>query len=330
LGVFVYHALYCQPNLAGWSQPGRLLLMATWPGQKGVNLSFVLSGFLITGILMDTQSRPGYYLRFCKRRALRILPVFLVMVFILGVTRTASPSFLVLSLLYLSNVTPLLEISVGYPVLWSLAVEEHFYLLWPLICRNLSAKKLMMVCVGIILLSPVSRYVSFLLAPRSGEEFHIYEYTQNSLDGLACGALVALYLRQYQVTRSKPAQSSGALLIGSLAVFCCAIPVGILSIHRPVGAAFQPTILNFGFTRLLGLFLAAGSREYAKLVRVKFLQFLGYISYGLYLVHGFILQMYDKVVARELHYLQLPDDVGHLLVRMLVVGTLSVIAAYVS
>ena len=150
------------------------------------------------------------------------------------------------------------------------------------------------------------------------------------MDGLACGALVALCLQQYQLTRSKLAQSSGALLIGSLVVLCCAIPVGILSIHRPVGAAFQPTMLNFGFTGLLGLFLAVGSEEYAKLVRIKFLQFLGYISYGLYLVHGFILQMYDKVVARELHYLQLPDDVGHLLMRTVVVGMLSVIAAYVS
>jgi peptidoglycan/LPS O-acetylase OafA/YrhL len=209
-------------------------------------------------------------------------------------------------------------------------VEEHFYLLWPLICRNFSAKKLMMICAGIILLSPVSRYVSFLLTPRSGEDFHIYEYTWNSLDGLACGAFVALCLRQVRVTRSKLAQSCGVLLIGSLLVLCCAIPVGILSIHRPVGAAFQPTLLNFWFTGLLGLFLAAGSGEYAKLVQIKFLQFLGYISYGLYLVHGFILQMYDKIAAREWGYVQLPDDIGHLMVRMAVVGTLSVAAAYLS
>jgi len=330
LGVFLYHALYCLPDLASWSQPSRLLLTATWPGQKGVNLFFVLSGFLITGILMESQSRPRYYFRFYKRRALRILPVYLMMVVILGVTKFAAPSFLVLSLLYLSNVTPLFGIPIGYPVLWSLAVEEHFYLLWPLICRNLSAKKLMMMCAGIILLSPVSRYVSFLLTPKSGEDFHIYEYTWNSLDGLACGALLALILRQVQVTRRQLAGSSIALLVGGPVLMCITIPAGILSIQRPVGAAFQPTLLNFCFTGLLGLFLAAGSGEYAKLVQIKFLQFLGYISYGLYLFHEFVLTMYDKAAASEWHYVQATNDVGHLLARMLVAGAVSVTAAFVS
>ncbi|HTB95039.1 MAG TPA: acyltransferase [Candidatus Sulfotelmatobacter sp.] len=330
LGVFLYHALYCQPDLASWSQPSRLLLTAMWPGQKGVNLFFVLSGFLITGILMESRSRPRYYARFYKRRALRILPVYLVMVVILGITKFAAPSFLVLSLLYLSNVTPLFGIPIGYPVLWSLAVEEHFYLLWPLICRNFSAKKLMMVCAGIILLSPASRYVSFLFTPRSGEDFHIYEYTWNSLDGLACGALLVLILRQAQVTRRQLAGSCSALLLGGLVLMCITIPAGILSIQRPVGVAFQPTLLNFCFTGLLGLFLAAGSGEYAKLVHIKFLQFLGYISYGLYLFHDFVLRLYDRIVAREWHYVQSTNDIGHLLARTLVAGAVAVMAAYVS
>src|ERR1700722_19067474 len=86
LGVFLYHSLYAQPNLARWAQPIRLFLTATWPGRFGVNLFFVLSGFLITGILVDSQPRQGYYTRFYKRRALRILPAYLALVVVLALT----------------------------------------------------------------------------------------------------------------------------------------------------------------------------------------------------------------------------------------------------
>lgn len=330
LGVFAYHALYRHSDPANWPRASRLFLTATWPGQMGVNLFFVLSGFLITGILVDTQFRPGYYVRFYKRRALRILPIYFVMVFILALTRSAPLSSLALSLLYLTNLARLFGLPTGYAVLWSLAVEEQFYLLWPLFCRNFTIRRLMMICSGIILLSPLFRYVSLLLTTTRGMDFHIHEYTWNSMDGLACGALLALGLREYQVSRSRLAQTCGVVLTISFLAWCFTIPLGILSRQTAVGAAFQVTLLNFGFTGLLLLFLVVGSGEYAKMVQISVLQFLGYISYGLYLFHTFLLSMYDKVVAARWHYVQRAGDIGHLLVRMAVVGALSVALAYLS
>lgn len=150
------------------------------------------------------------------------------------------------------------------------------------------------------------------------------------MDGLACGALLALGLREYQVSRSRLAQTCGAVLTLSLLAWCFAIPLGILSRQTAVGAAFQVTLLNFGFTGLLLLFLVVGAGEYARLVQISVLQFLGYISYGLYLFHTFLFWMYDKVVAARWHYLQRAGDIGHLLVRMVVVGALSVALAYLS
>jgi peptidoglycan/LPS O-acetylase OafA/YrhL len=330
LGVFVYHALYRQSDLANWSGIRRLLLTAAWPGQLGVNLFFVLSGFLITGILADGRSEPGYYVRFYKRRALRILPVYFVMVVVLALTRSAPLPSLVLSLFYLTNVARLFGLPTGYSVLWSLAVEEQFYLVWPPFCRNFTLRRLMMICSGIILLSPVSRFVSMQLTTAHRMDFHIHEYTWNSLDGLACGALLALCLREYQVTRNKLARICSAALILSSLAWCCAIPLGILSRDTPVGAALQITLVNVGFTGLLGLFLVAGSGESAKMVQIPILQFLGYLSYGLYLFHLFLFQMYDRVLAEKWHYVQAPNDMGHLLARMAVVGAVSVAAAYVS
>lgn len=330
LGVFLYHALYHQSDLADWPRASRLFLTASWPGQMGVNLFFVLSGFLITGILVDSRCQPGYYVRFYKRRALRILPVYFVMVFVLALTRFAPLSSLALSLFYLTNVARLFGLPTGYPVLWSLAVEEQFYLLWPVFCRNFTARRLTLICSGIILLSPVSRYVSLLSTAAGNTDFHIHEYTWNSMDGLACGALLALSLREYQVTRRKLAQTSGVVLVLSLLAWCFAIPLGILSRQSSFGASFQVSFLNFGFTGLLGLFLAIGSGERAKMVQITALQFLGYISYGLYLFHFFLLRMYDRIVAERWSYIQRPGDMGHLLLRMLVVGALSVILAYLS
>jgi peptidoglycan/LPS O-acetylase OafA/YrhL len=296
----------------------------------GVNLFFVLSGFLITGILVDSQSQPRYYIRFYKRRALRILPVYFVMVIILALTQFAPLPSLALSLVYLTNVARLFGLPTGYAVLWSLAVEEQFYLLWPLFCRNFTRRKLMMIGMGIILLSPVSRYVSLLLTTPKSMDFHIHEYTWNSMDGLACGALLALSLREYQLTRIKLAQTCGALLIISFLTWCFAIPLGILSRQTSVGAAFQVTLANFSFTGLLGLFLVVGSGEHAKMVQIAILQFLGYISYGLYLFHVFLLRTYDRVVVEQWRYVQRAGDIGHLVVRMVVVGALSVTLAYLS
>jgi peptidoglycan/LPS O-acetylase OafA/YrhL len=101
--------------------------------------------------------------------------------------------FMGLSLLYLSNLTPLFGVAIAYPVLWSLAVEEHFYLLWPMAVRNLPSRTILAASTAIILLSPLLRWVSFnLVAPRGWVSYQIFDYTWNSADGLACGAFLAL------------------------------------------------------------------------------------------------------------------------------------------
>lgn len=120
LGVLLYHGLYWNVNLSNFPSLERIILTGMWAGRMGVDLFFVLSGFLITGILLDSRNRQDYYRRFYARRALRILPAYLLILAILAVTKYTPLSFVLLSLIYLSNLTPLFGIPIAYPVLWSL------------------------------------------------------------------------------------------------------------------------------------------------------------------------------------------------------------------
>jgi peptidoglycan/LPS O-acetylase OafA/YrhL len=116
--------------------PTRILETLALGGWTGVYLFFVLSGFLITGILLESKPKPHYYRRFYIRRALRILPAFYLLLLLLSVLprtgwfegRHVGWPFLALSFFYLANITDFFGVQSQYAALWSLAVEEHFYL----------------------------------------------------------------------------------------------------------------------------------------------------------------------------------------------------------
>jgi peptidoglycan/LPS O-acetylase OafA/YrhL len=117
----------------------RYPLRAALFGITGVQLFFVLSGFLISGILIDTAASKGYYRKFYMRRALRILPAYLLMLTVLWVDHAVSWRFVLAGLLYVANMASLVGAgSSEYGPLWSLAVEEQFYLIWPVFVRRLS------------------------------------------------------------------------------------------------------------------------------------------------------------------------------------------------
>src|SRR5580693_2346326 len=157
LGVFFLHAFSWQYGGLHFGALGRFVLAATQPGWIGVNLFFVLSGFLITGILLDSKHRPDFYRRFYTRRALRILPAYYALLILLLLLHSSSLGFVGLSFVYLANVTNLFGIACGYGPLWSLAVEEHYYIFWPAVVRKLTSPQLGAASAAIILLEPMLR-----------------------------------------------------------------------------------------------------------------------------------------------------------------------------
>src|SRR5579863_3479927 len=332
LGVVFYHGLFWARDFSPFNSSQARILFFIGTGKFGVNLFFVLSGFLITGLLLDSRARPDYFKRFYIRRALRILPLYYVILLLLQVTQLTSNSFLLMSLLHSSNLSLIFGIAMSYPVLWSLAVEEHFYLAWPAAVRRLSPSLLMGIATAIILVSPVLRLVCYWHAtlrsiPGNGWLY----YSWNTSDGLACGALLSIAVREFGSSRRRLVQLSLMFLALAGMISLVGLPFGIMTRESPVGAALQWTPWNLAFTGLLGLSLLAGTSRWKAYVAPPLLTFFGRISYGLYLLHVLFFIGYDRFLPRfaSPSFLSLGPWEA-MWVRFMIAGTAGVVAAYLS
>jgi peptidoglycan/LPS O-acetylase OafA/YrhL len=180
--------------------PVAALLHAGW---IGVQLFFVLSGFLITGNLLDARGADNYLTTFFGRRALRILPLYLAVLCVAFVFTPllqtmpeqlrATESHQVWLWTFLSNWTEPFDGGVyGFTHFWSLAVEEQFYLLWPFIVLRCRPSALLWVCAASVAIAVVAR--SVLLVAHFPHEA-LYMFTICRMDALALGAAVAALMR---------------------------------------------------------------------------------------------------------------------------------------
>jgi len=345
LGVLFVHGFYYVAGASVFQSPlAKAVIYASMPGRMGVNLFFVLSGFLITGILIDSRNESNYYRRFYIRRALRILPAYYLVLCVLLLVRVSGWPFVALSAVYLSNVAPLFGVPLAYSVLWSLAVEEHFYLFWPTFVRRLSLKALAVCAAAVALLSPLVRLANFYIPSHDRmQHFYMNFYTWNSLDGLAFGALVAILLRTLHPERRQLWRVATTSMAIGVAVLAVGWPFGIATRDGAVGSALQATPWNFGFAGLLLVFVLVGTSEHKRLVNRPVLRFFGEISYGLYLWHMLVFGAYDAAVGRFLpqfagtarydsvrHITTTHSSFGLLCLRFVIAGALSVLVAHIS
>ncbi len=206
---------------------GPLAMVFGW-GWIGVDLFFVLSGFLITGILYDTKGSEDYFRNFYARRTLRIMPLYYGFLFIAIALPRLGCSFCgwisgddAVSLgLYIFNFRAAFSQRDWYGVIfhfWSLSVEEHFYLLWPFAVWSLRRRTLMRLCLGVAALSFLLRVVLVLSGAPPRVPCGI---TPCRLDGLLSGSFVALARRDQsdwaEVRRwsKRLFWGSGCLLLG--------------------------------------------------------------------------------------------------------------------
>ena len=326
LGVLFFHGFRAEYGNFPFRGIRKMLILATEPGALGVNLFFVLSGFLITGILIDSRKRPDYYRRFYTRRALRILPAYYSLLILLALLHQASAGFLGLSFIYLSNVTDLFGVSMDYHPLWSLAVEEHYYIVWPSVVRKLGVRSLALFSLSICIVIPVARAIAFHYGHLPGGEW----YTWYAADGLAAGSLLAIVLRS-SISRKKAAFAAVSFLTLSPVLLIASAPFGMLSRQTFLGGSLQLTLVNIFFVGILLLFLLLGSGSWKWMVGSSVLQFFGYISYGLYLVHPMIFRVYDRVTRMSWPRLQPSAEHFNLIVlRFAVVSAAAVGLSYVS
>src|SRR5581483_8187606 len=170
-----------------------------WFGWTGVDLFFVLSGFLITGILLDTKHAANYFGSFYARRVLRIFPLYygaLTAIVILShfsyTVQSQLPPHIACDFLYVSNwtdpFTPITKLGLtGH--FWTLAVEEQFYLLWPFCVWMAEPKRLRMACIYGVLIACGLRCAMVI---GSINQDLIYKALFTRMDTLLVGALVAI------------------------------------------------------------------------------------------------------------------------------------------
>ena len=326
LGVLVFHGFRAVFGELPDTGASRFVAQVAQAGVFGVNLFFVLSGFLITGILLDSRNKSDYYRRFYTRRVLRILPAYYALLVLLALMHQASAAFLGLSFIYLSNVTNLFAVSMDYHPLWSLAVEEHYYIVWPSVVRRLRPRFLAVLALAICILVPAARVIAFHYGRFQGGEWS----TWYQADGLALGSLLALVLRT-SITRNKATIAATSLITVATMFALAGAPFGVLSRQTMLGAGTQFTFINTFFAGLLLIFLLLGSSSRSHWVNNPTLRFFGYISYGLYLIQFLIFRLYDKG-TRTLWPALVPsaEHFGLIILRFAIVAMAAIAVSYLS
>ena len=293
--------------ITGFANPQGALDFIPWSvqvaighGWLGVDLFFMLSGFLITGILLDTRERPHYFRNFYARRFLRIMPLYFTMVLVWALFYHQYGRYLLLSSVFGANLAPVFHVAVphGPTVLWSLAVEEHFYFLWPLIVLLVDRKRLLWLCAAIFIGCPILRGICALKGVNPGT---IIVLSCFRFDGLATGAAIAIWARSARFDR-KTAHVVAAICL----VMLCVVTVagsghGIFGTKTPVGLAFTYTQAYFAFAIPFVLALVYRGTVWTSVLRNPFMQLSGALSYCLYLSHLSIGDGYQALLAKHLH-----------------------------
>lgn len=283
-------------------------------GWSGVDLFFVLSGYLITSRLILTLGKPGYFLRFYKNRILRIFPLYyatLIMFYFiiphfipphyfesLVFYRNQAPSFF----LFFENWTFINHPGISQnhlQVLWSLAVEEQFYLIWPFfIYFFVNSKYLKTILVVWLIVIVLFRSILYMNNP---DNFYVFFYnTFCRMDAFIIGA--TLFLIHKKIL--KPVHSY-IVVIAVLSMFAGII----IWKSNPATSPFIPTI---GLT-CIAIFYAliihiAVQKKYcffSNFLNLPWLIFIGRISYGLYIFHWIILRFSFEPLSNyiNIHFL---------------------------
>jgi len=290
---------------------GPILTKLAVAGLYGVELFFVLSGFLITGILLDSRGSSHYFRNFYMRRFLRIFPLYYSVLFILffiipvltqfDAAAESMRSRQMWLWTYLSNL-PFAGggwdrsgiFRLGH--LWSLCVEEHYYFVWPLLVWALSRKALTRVCLGILVAAATVRTLGALFPDALPIIFKWTTITK--LDGLAMGSMLAIFIRDTKTFQSIAlASRKGIPLLGT--AFCV-----FIFIPRRFWDQVWFTPAETISVCFFGAFLVvmSGAREGSiarKVCENPILVAFGKYSYAIYVIHNLLLPSFQRMLQPE-------------------------------
>jgi len=266
-------------------------------GLLGVLLFFVLSGYLITGILLSSRPSPFQTAlkRFYIRRTLRIFPIYhltLLILFVVGLPSVTG--YIFWHALYVSNVLFVLQPQVAAPIahLWTLSVEEQFYLIWPFLILGVPYKLLLRVilwAIGIgigwkaLIIETVADHLAGGLVVFS------------CLDSLALGALLAYIEQDESLCLKRQNILSGLLATGSVVILTQAV---LLMTDSGRGLVLVTAYLgpSLVFVWLVGRAAVGFKGWFGAVLDWSPLRYLGKISYGVYLYHYFMPRVIESLI----------------------------------
>ncbi|MCX5747432.1 MAG: acyltransferase [Proteobacteria bacterium] len=267
---------------------GRGLELALDLGWIGVQLFFVLSGFLITGILLDTAKSPRYFRNFFLRRTFRIFPLYYAVLFVAFVLvplfghphPTHGDDQLYLWTYTANFAAPLGHGEIAFPHFWSLSVEEQFYVLWPGLVYLVRRNGVFVLGTVLVAVAIVARV---LVRARFGPDA-AYQFLFCRMDALAIGAMAAALIRTDRIGSRLQLVSPTVLgVIGGIVVLGGAMLGHLLR----TGATMQTggyTILAIGFAIIMVAALAQGWPS--RLLSFAPLRRVGMYSYGMYVFYA--------------------------------------------
>ena len=270
----------------------------------GVDVFFVLSGFLITGILLrlKEEKRDRYFRHFYSRRARRILlPYGLALIAATALFGTAWTRYWYWFAFFLTNIGSAFG-QTGHEslvVLWSLAVEEQFYLFWPVAVLLLSERKLLWIAATVVLAGPLLRAVA---TPLFQTCYPIYFLTPFRMDLLCAGAVLAIGWRKYGqavfMRMVRPAWILFATAVAALAIVTWRFPSFKTISNTPWTNSF---IYAFGlvFAVCIVVLSLGEDRWVCYLFRLPIVRFVGILSYSMYLIHMSIIVAVREYVTHN-------------------------------
>ena len=304
LAVLIVLAYHTGGGAQSSNMTVRSIGIALKAGWSGVTLFFLLSGFLITGILWESKGAEHWWRNFYVRRILRISPLYYGSLLLVVVVAWATHNFwsgtrgLWVYALYLQNIPWVVDTGMGLRPLqlshfWSLAVEEQFYLIWPLLLWRLrTVTQVKYLCLGIFLFSIAFRYGVWMLSsdPQAYNGFLL-----SRADELALGGFLAMCFRDGSWARIERAAPYVAWVSLLGFVVSCAFDhtfalTGMAS--TTAGLAFI-TLFYAGF-----MVLALDEGWVSRAMKARWLRWFGRISYGIYVFHVLLQPLYGWIGER--------------------------------
>lgn len=296
--VLVFHLLLFHDSVNRWVIDLSAIRGLGW---MGVDLFFVLSGFLITGILYDTVGRPHYFRNFYMRRFLRIFPLYYgFLLLLLALTPWlhvvwGGRQFVLLA--YLQNTSIWFPVDRFHPAelvdlnhFWSLAVEEQFYFFWPMLVFLVKdRRRLIQLALFLSACALALRIGLYLHGGPAAVPGNLQEWSLCRMDTLLVGGALALWLRGEAASegRQKIYRNLAAGFLGMTMLLMAVLAVTWPRAHSnelPFVGTFGYSMLAVAFAGLIYLALAPGS-AWERPFRMAWLRGLGKYSYGMYVWH---------------------------------------------